>query len=105
VHYGPAFEDISTTLKRLVEQTRTSERTPIMSVLLEGSAFTGKTAVAANVAVESQFPFVRKISADEMVSLAHSACWSDGTRMMHVEPCALLARPTVLNWCMLSFAE
>jgi DNA helicase TIP49 (TBP-interacting protein) len=69
VHYGAAFEDISVTLKRLVEQTRNSERTPLMSVLIEGAAFTGKTALAASSAVNSGFPFVRKICADEMVSL------------------------------------
>lgn len=68
MHYGAAFEDISVTLKRLVEQTRNSERTPLMSVLIEGAAFTGKTALAASSAVNSGFPFVRKICADEMVS-------------------------------------
>jgi DNA helicase TIP49 (TBP-interacting protein) len=39
-----------------------------MSVLIEGAAFTGKTALAASSAVNSGFPFVRKICADEMVS-------------------------------------
>lgn len=32
VPYGPEFDDVVTTLGRLVEQTRVSERTPIMSV-------------------------------------------------------------------------
>ncbi|CAN0493737.1 unnamed protein product, partial [Hapterophycus canaliculatus] len=32
VPYGQEFEDVRTTLGRLVEQTRLSERTPIMSV-------------------------------------------------------------------------
>lgn len=32
VTYGPQFKDVVTTLERLVEQTRVSERTPIMSV-------------------------------------------------------------------------
>jgi DNA helicase TIP49 (TBP-interacting protein) len=41
-----------------------------MSVLIEGAAFTGKTALAASSAVNSGFPFVRKICADEMVSSA-----------------------------------
>lgn len=38
-----------------------------MSVLLEGPAYSGKTAVAAKVAVASGFPFVRMISADDMI--------------------------------------
>lgn len=32
VPYGGEFEDVRVTLERLVEQTRMSERTPIMSV-------------------------------------------------------------------------
>lgn len=32
VSYGPEFDDVRTTLERLVLQTRVSERTPIMSV-------------------------------------------------------------------------
>lgn len=32
VSYGPEFDDVCTTLARLVQQTRVSERTPIMSV-------------------------------------------------------------------------
>mmetsp|Transcript_25776 Transcript_25776/g.54491 ORF Transcript_25776/g.54491 Transcript_25776/m.54491 type:complete len:231 (-) Transcript_25776:54-746(-) len=46
---------------------RTSEKTPLMSVLLQGPPASGKTAVAAKVAVESGFPFVRMISADDMI--------------------------------------
>ena len=38
-----------------------------MSVLLQGPAASGKTAVAAKVAVESGFPFVRMISADDII--------------------------------------
>lgn len=52
---------------------RTSEKTPLMSVLLQGEPFSGKTAVAAKVAVESGFPFVRMISADEMIGYSESS--------------------------------
>ena len=67
VTYGESFDMLMNTMFRLVEQVRTSSRTPLMSVLLSGQPFTGKTAVAAKVAVESGFPFVRMISADEMI--------------------------------------
>lgn len=46
---------------------RTSEKTPLMSVLLQGPESSGKTAVAAKIAAESSFPFVRMISADDMI--------------------------------------
>lgn len=78
VHHGPAFTDLCTTLRRLVEQTRSSERTPLMSVLLEGSPFTGKTALAASTAVESGFPFIRKLSADEMIGMG------EGSKCAHI---------------------
>jgi vesicle-fusing ATPase len=38
-----------------------------MSVLLQGPESSGKTAVAAKIAAESGFPFVRMISADDMI--------------------------------------
>jgi vesicle-fusing ATPase len=38
-----------------------------MSVLLKGQTSSGKTALAAKAAVESDFPFIRMISADEMI--------------------------------------
>lgn len=67
VPYGDAFDNLMATLERLVEQVRTSDRTPLMSVLLQGPPSSGKTAIAAKAAVDSGFPFVRMISADEMI--------------------------------------
>jgi len=55
------------TMDRLVEQVRASDKTPLMSVLLQGPPAAGKTAVTAKVAVDSGYPFVRMISADEMI--------------------------------------
>ena len=53
------FREVDDALRRLVEQVRTSAKTPLMTVLLEGRAHTGKTALAARTAVTSEFPFVR----------------------------------------------
>lgn len=57
----------------LISIVRTSEKTPLMSVLLAGPPASGKTAVAAKVAVESGFPFVRMISADDMIGFSETA--------------------------------
>jgi vesicle-fusing ATPase len=73
VTYGPSFDDLMETLDRLVEQVRTSPRTPLMSVLLQGEAGAGKTAIAAKMAVDSGFPFVRMINADEMIGYSESS--------------------------------
>lgn len=67
VSYGDSFNNIMLTMERLVDQVRTSEQTPLLSVLLQGQPFSGKTAVAAKIAVNSGFPFVRMVSADEMI--------------------------------------
>jgi vesicle-fusing ATPase len=70
--YGPTFLELNLTLKRLLNQTRNSVRTPLMSVLLEGSVSSGKTAIAAKLAAESEFPFVRMISPDTMIGYSES---------------------------------
>lgn len=66
-HYGTAFEELWTSLQRLLNQVRQSARTPLMSVLLEGAVASGKTAIAAKLAAESNFPFVRMITPDSMI--------------------------------------
>ncbi|KAF9450678.1 vesicular-fusion protein SEC18 [Macrolepiota fuliginosa MF-IS2] len=58
--------------KLLVEQVRSSERTPLVSVLLYGSPGSGKTALAAFIAKESKFPFIKLISPDNMVGFMES---------------------------------
>jgi vesicle-fusing ATPase len=73
VDYGPAFRELRNSLDRLVAQTRTSAKTPLMTVLLDGPGATGKTALAARAAVSSEFPFVRLVSADAMIGYSESA--------------------------------
>ncbi|XP_037547171.1 vesicle-fusing ATPase [Nematolebias whitei] len=51
----------------LVQQTKNSDRTPLVSVLLEGPPSSGKTALAAKIAEESQFPFIKICSPDKMI--------------------------------------
>ena len=70
--YGDSFNSFWTVLQRLIMQIRTSPRTPLMSILLEGQMSSGKTAVAAKLCSESDFPFVRMISADTMIGHSES---------------------------------
>ncbi|XP_069016223.1 vesicle-fusing ATPase-like isoform X1 [Embiotoca jacksoni] len=51
----------------LVQQTKNSDRTPLVSVLLEGPPNSGKTALAAKIAEDSQFPFIKICSPDKMI--------------------------------------
>uniref|UniRef100_A0A8C9VLJ0 Vesicle-fusing ATPase n=1 Tax=Scleropages formosus TaxID=113540 RepID=A0A8C9VLJ0_SCLFO len=51
----------------LVQQTKNSDRTPLVSVLLEGPPHSGKTALAAKISEDSQFPFIKICSPDKMI--------------------------------------
>ena len=73
VNYGDNFDMLMSTLNRLVDQVRVSDKTPLMSVLLQGPPASGKTALAAKTAVDSGFPFVRMISADDMIGMSDTS--------------------------------
>jgi vesicle-fusing ATPase len=54
----------------LVEQVRTSDRTPLVCALLHGPSGSGKTALAATIALASEFPFIKLISPETMVGFS-----------------------------------
>jgi hypothetical protein len=53
--------------KLYVEQVRTSDRTHLVSVLMHGPPGSGKSALAASIAMASDFAFVKLISPEAMV--------------------------------------
>lgn len=71
--YTPAIEQILADGRLYVEQVRQSSRTPLVSVLLSGPAGSGKTALAATIAMKSEFPFIKLISPETMVGMTESA--------------------------------
>eukprot|EP00019_Armaparvus_languidus_P008564 CAMPEP_0168600342 /NCGR_PEP_ID=MMETSP0420-20121227/12715_1 /TAXON_ID=498008 /ORGANISM="Pessonella sp." /LENGTH=777 /DNA_ID=CAMNT_0008638391 /DNA_START=200 /DNA_END=2533 /DNA_ORIENTATION=+ len=73
VNYSPSFAKLMQTCKMFVQQVHHSTRTPRVSVLLEGARGTGKTAVAATLALESDFPFVKLVTPDKLVGLSDAA--------------------------------
>lgn len=56
-----------------MEQVKKSNRTPLVSVLLHGPPGSGKTALAATIAMGSEFPFIKLISPDSMVGYSEAA--------------------------------
>ena len=67
IHYAPHVDGILKEGHLFVEQVRKSERTPLVSVLLHGPTGSGKTALAAKIAKDSGFPFVKMITPESMV--------------------------------------
>ncbi|KAJ1919941.1 transport between ER and Golgi ATPase protein [Tieghemiomyces parasiticus] len=73
IHYNDNIGTILADGHLLVEQVRKSTRTPLVSVLLHGPAGSGKTALAATLAMQSEFPFIKLISPETMVGYSESA--------------------------------
>ena len=53
-----------------INQTIKSEMTPLVTILLEGKPNSGKTALAAKIAMNSGFPFLKFCSPQSMISYA-----------------------------------
>lgn len=71
--YGDRYRHLLSSIRMLVNQVRTSAVTPLITCLLEGPSGTGKTALAATVAIESEFPFVKVLSAESMVGFSEQS--------------------------------
>lgn len=65
--YGLNFSEVWESLHTSLEALKRSERTNLTSCLLSGPPGCGKSAIAAKLAAESGFPFVKHISADSLV--------------------------------------
>eukprot|EP00123_Amoebidium_parasiticum_P012524 comp21416_c0_seq1/m.29514 comp21416_c0_seq1/g.29514 ORF comp21416_c0_seq1/g.29514 comp21416_c0_seq1/m.29514 type:complete len:782 (-) comp21416_c0_seq1:235-2580(-) len=73
IQWGSAVDQIVTDGRLFVDQVRNSPRTPLVSVLLEGAPGSGKTALAATIAMNSDFPFVKLITPESYVGMSESA--------------------------------
>lgn len=73
VPYGRSFTDVKDALVRVIDQVRSNDKTPLMSVLLHGERGAGKTALATYCAVASEFPLVRLIRASELIARPENA--------------------------------
>ncbi|KAF9266293.1 AAA-domain-containing protein [Marasmius fiardii PR-910] len=72
IHFDSRIDEILRSGQLLVEQVRTSTRTPLVNVILHGPPGSGKTALAASIAQASQYPFIKLISPDSMVGFSES---------------------------------
>lgn len=65
LHYSPVINEILREGELFVKQV--GQSTPLFSVLLHGPTASGKTALAAKIAIDSGFPFIKLISPEDMV--------------------------------------
>jgi vesicle-fusing ATPase len=73
INFGEPVSRVLEDGELLVNQTRGSERTPLVTVLLEGPPSCGKTALAAQIAKTSDFPFLKICSPENMVGYHEAA--------------------------------
>lgn len=73
LHYSPYIEHILNDGRSFVSQVRNSPTTSLLSVLLHGPPGSGKTALAAAISQASQFPFIKLVSAENMVGFSEMA--------------------------------
>ncbi|EFJ33073.1 hypothetical protein SELMODRAFT_407213 [Selaginella moellendorffii] len=69
---GDRHRHIRETAMTLVEQVKSSERTSLLTFLLEGPSGSGKTALASTVAIDSDFPYMKIVTCENMVGLTEA---------------------------------
>jgi vesicle-fusing ATPase len=67
IHYSNFINDILEEGRLYINQVRKPNSTPVLSVALHGPPGSGKTALAAKMAIESGFPFIKLVSPEDMV--------------------------------------
>jgi vesicle-fusing ATPase len=71
--WGQPVQDIIEDSNLLIQQAASSDGPGLVSILLEGAPNAGKTALAAQIAINSGFPFVKICSPEDMVGFTESA--------------------------------
>ncbi|KAI1295953.1 transport between ER and Golgi ATPase protein [Mortierella claussenii] len=69
IHFSTQIGKILREGELRVEQVMKSERTPLVSLLLHGPPGAGKTALAATMAMGSEFPFIKLVSPEAMIGM------------------------------------
>lgn len=71
--FSNSVDDILKNGARYVRQVRESDKSRLVSLLVHGPPGSGKTALAAAIALKSEFPFVRLISPEEIAGMSETA--------------------------------
>ncbi|CAI6335506.1 unnamed protein product [Periconia digitata] len=69
LHFSPFINDILEDARLYIKQVGTGS-TPLLSVALHGPPGSGKTALASKMALDSEFPFIKLVSPEDMVGFS-----------------------------------
>jgi len=81
ITYGPIFQAVLTRAEKFIKQVLNSDKTPLLSILLEGKSGCGKTALSAHLATTAGVPFVKLISPSNLIGYSESAKCSKIAKM------------------------
>merc|ERR1711871_1134507 len=81
INFGPRFSQLMTTGTAFVDQVRDSATTDLLSVLFTGAPGSGKTAIAATLASESKFPFIKCVSPEDLVGMHETSKMAKVTKI------------------------
>jgi len=73
INFSPSIKEILEEGQLRINQTINSEMTPLVTILLEGKPNCGKTALAAKIAMNSGFPFLKFCTPQSMISFSEIA--------------------------------
>lgn len=77
LHYSPLVQTIISNGLTYVENVRQAERLKHMSVLFHGPPGSGKTALAAHIAMKSEFPFIKLVTPQALIGFRDEAAKKD----------------------------
>ncbi|CAK7893225.1 vesicular-fusion protein Sec18p [[Candida] anglica] len=73
IQFSPRIKSIFDQGQSFIEEVKTSETEQLISILLYGPPGSGKTAIASTLALNSDFPFIKMLSAETLVGMSEAA--------------------------------
>lgn len=72
IEYNQKIHSVFEKLNSYIEQVKHSDTERLTSVLLHGEPGVGKTAIASMIALKSEFPFIKMLSAESLVGMSEA---------------------------------
>lgn len=81
IHYSSYIKAIMDEGALFVKQVRSADSSPLFSVIFHGPGGAGKTALAARIAMDSEYPFIKLLSPEDMIGFSEAAKISHITKI------------------------